>query len=86
MSHPPIAANQFLVYGRPGCGYCSAALQLLQRRGEDFIYVDIWKEGIDKSELAERFGGPVYTVPQILHGDIWVGGYSDLVPYLQKQE
>ena len=84
MSHPKINAEQFLVYGRPGCGYCSAAVRLLEAQGKDYLYVDIWKEGIDKAELAERFGGPVYTVPQILHGDTWVGGYSELVPYLQS--
>ena len=73
----------FRVYGRPGCSYCSGAVQLLQRQGLAFEYIDMWKTGLSKEELAAEIGRPVYTVPQILHGDRYVGGYSDLIPYLK---
>lgn len=77
---------EFLVYGRPGCGYCTAAVRLLQSKGLPVTYVDMAAEGISPAELAARLGRPVRTVPQILHGDVYVGGYTDLVPYLARLE
>lgn len=74
---------EFVVYGRPGCGYCTGAVQLLKQQGRSFDYIDIWSEGISKQQLAEKIGHPVYTVPQILHGERYIGGYTDLVPYLR---
>ena len=74
----------YTIYGRPGCGYCSGALSLLQRSGFAFEYIDVYEEGISKAELSEKIGRPVHTFPQILHGDTYVGGYTDLVPYLRS--
>lgn len=75
---------EFVVYGRPWCGYCSGALRLLDQMGLDYSYIDIREEGISKQELAEKINQPVHTVPQILHGDQYIGGYTDLVPYLRN--
>ena len=76
--------DAFTIYGRPGCGYCSGALSLLQRSGFTFEYIDVYEQGIGKPELSEKLGRPVHTFPQVLHGDIYVGGYTDLVPYLRS--
>lgn len=72
----------FTVYGRAWCGYCSGALRILDQMGLDYSYIDIREQGISKQELAQKLERPVYTVPQILHGDQYIGGYTDLVPYL----
>lgn len=79
-------ANSYIVYGRPWCGYCSAAVSLLKRAGLEFEYVDIREQGISKAELADKLGRPVFTVPQIVRGDRYIGGYTDLVPYLHSLE
>ena len=76
----------FTVYGRPGCGYCVAAAQLLKSKNLECEYIDMYAQGISPQELADKIGRPVRTVPQILHGDIYIGGYSDLVPYLKQLE
>ena len=79
--------SQFTVFGRPGCGFCSAAVSLLKSKNLPFEYIDIYQQGLSSPiELAETLGRPVRTVPQILHGDTYVGGYSELVPYLQSQD
>lgn len=75
---------EFTVYGRPWCGYCSGALSVLDQLGLEYSYIDIREQGISKAELAEKLERPVYTVPQILHGDLYIGGYRDLLPYLQS--
>ncbi|MCK9505474.1 MAG: glutaredoxin [Porticoccaceae bacterium] len=74
---------EFTVYGRPGCGYCVAATQLLKAKGYSYDYIDIYAEGISSVALANILGRPTRTVPQILHGNTYVGGYTDLVPYLK---
>ena len=75
--------DEFTVYGRPGCGYCSGAIRLLQQAEKAFEYIDIYEKGISKPELSKKINQPVYTVPQILHGDKYIGGYTELVPYLR---
>ncbi|PCH61992.1 MAG: glutaredoxin [SAR86 cluster bacterium] len=68
----------YTIYGRPGCGYCSMARQLLEINSLPFKYIDIWAEGISKQDLAEKIGQPVYTVPLILKGEEVIGGFSEL--------
>jgi glutaredoxin 1 len=60
-----------------------AAVQLLKSKNLPCTYVDMYAEGISPAELATRIGQPVRSVPQILHGDRYIGGYTDLVPYLK---
>ena len=74
----------FTVYGRPGCGYCHAAVNLLRMRGLEHRYVDMFATGMRHEQLQALTGRPVRTVPQILHGDRYVGGYSDLQGYLRE--
>ncbi len=74
--------QSFTIYGRLDCGYCAAAKRLLESRSEDFEWVDMVEEGMSKGELSEKIGQPVYTVPQILHGSTYVGGYTELTQYL----
>lgn len=76
--------SHFTVYGRPGCGYCVAATRLLESQGLAFEYIDIFQSGVNQSQLEQKVGQPVRTVPQILHGDNYVGGYRELVPYLKS--
>ena len=76
--------ENFTVYGRPGCGFCVRAQQLLTTRNLPFKYIDIYAEGISKADLGKTLGRTVQTVPQILHGQQYVGGCTDLETYLKK--
>ncbi len=76
----------FTIFGRPGCGYCVQAKQVLGNKGIAYRYVDIHAEGISPEALAETVGRPVRTVPQIFHGKNYVGGYHELNQYLKTME
>ncbi|MCY0964029.1 GrxA family glutaredoxin [Parathalassolituus penaei] len=65
------------IYGRDNCGYCRMARDLCERRGFEFRYIDMIAEGISKADLQSTLGRPVYTVPQILIGSEYIGGYTD---------
>lgn len=78
--------DSFTVFGRPGCGFCVRAIQLLEARGFPFKYVDIQEQGISKADLSKTVGKTVETVPQIFHGQQYVGGCTDLEAYLKTMD
>ncbi|AMO56434.1 glutaredoxin [Endozoicomonas montiporae] len=77
--------DRFTVFGRPGCGFCVRAKQVLEDRQLPFLYVDIHAEGISKDDLEKTVGKPVETVPQIFHGQRYIGGYTELEAYLKDE-
>ena len=74
--------GQYTIFGRDDCGYCVRAKQLLGKHSYEVNWVDIQKEGISKADLEKTIGKPVLTVPQIFHGQEYVGGYTELAEYL----
>ncbi len=74
----------FTIFGRPGCGYCIRAKQVLEMKKLPHKYVDMMKEGITPADLEATIGHPVRTVPQIFHGPAHIGGYTELERYLRE--
>lgn len=74
------------IYGRSSCGFCVRARQLCEVKGIPFTYVDMVEEGMSKEDIADRIGRPVYTVPQILVGQEYIGGSDEFVRYVSAQE
>lgn len=65
-----------IVYRTESCPYCVAAKQLLTQRGYDFEEIYLDRDPSRMAELKEQFGWR--TVPMIVVGDTFVGGYTDL--------
>ncbi len=65
------------IYTSPLCGYCHAAKRLLQRKGVEFVEVDLANELERREEMVQRSNGG-HTVPQIFIDDHHVGGCDDL--------
>ena len=78
--------KKFTVYGRPGCGYCYRAVGSLQSGGYEFEYIDIYKESLSKKDVSDRINQPVHTMPQVMHGEHYVGGCTELLRYLKTIE
>jgi len=68
-----------LVYGKKDCPFCAAAKDELDIRGIHYEYVSL--EEIGKT-AAEVTGRKVKTVPQIYIEGQYVGGYDELMEYL----
>ncbi|MGS2716964.1 GrxA family glutaredoxin [Eionea flava] len=75
--------SRFTIFGRPDCGYCVRAKQLLEMNEMDMRWIDIQAEGISKADLEKTIGKPVDTVPQIFHGKTHIGGYTELAEYMK---
>jgi glutaredoxin 3 len=65
------------IYTRPGCGYCSAAISLLQRKKVEFTHYNTATDPDLRQEMFDRTQ-PGATFPQIFIGGTHVGGCDDL--------
>ncbi|CAG9298431.1 GrxA family glutaredoxin [Celerinatantimonas diazotrophica] len=71
-----------VIFGRPGCPFCTRAKQLAEqltnRHGDfDYRYVDIHDEGITKADLSKSVGKEVKTVPQVFVDKQPIGGCTE---------
>lgn len=71
-----------VIYGRPGCSFCTQAVELSESKG---LNVDYQVVGVDiqKEELIEKVGRDVRTIPQIFINEgggffEYVGGFTEL--------
>ena len=71
----------YKVYGTKICLYCDKTENLLKTKDLPFekIYID---EDDDAKDYIVKQG--FKTVPQIWLDDNWIGGYDDLVRFLNK--
>lgn len=71
----------FLVYSTPDCPYCIRAKQLLESRHQTYEEINV----LESDEARELFvEWQVRTVPQIVHNNVHIGGYEDLVKYMEE--
>ena len=78
--------EQVTIYGRSSCGFCVRARDLCESRNIPYIWVDMIERGMSKQDIADQIGRPVYTVPQILVGSEYVGGFDDFYGYVRDHE
>ncbi len=72
------------IYTRQACGYCTAALRLLNAKGVRFEHIDATGDPTTRRWLAEVTGQA--TVPQIFINGRSVGGYTDIRALDQRGE
>jgi glutaredoxin 3 len=65
------------IYTRPGCGYCSAAKSLLNRKKATFTEYDAGKDMSVRQKMYDRVGAGA-TFPQIWIDETHVGGCDEL--------
>lgn len=70
-----------IVYGKQNCPFCQMAKDELTLRGVPFDYIDLAEVG---KTAAEVTGRKVKTVPQIYISGKYVGGYEELMAFLDK--
>jgi ribonucleoside-diphosphate reductase alpha chain len=69
-----------IVYSKKNCPFCSMAMEELKLRGIPYDKVDLADIG---KTAAEVTGRKVKTVPQIYIGGKYIGGYEELMEYLE---
>ena len=71
----------YKVYGTRICLYCDKAENLLKTEELPFEKIYIDEDDNAKDYIVEQ---GFKTVPQIWLDDKWIGGYDDLVKFLNK--
>ena len=75
--------NRTIIYGKKDCPFCAMAKEELKLRGMTYDYVDLQEIGKTAREVTGR--RDVKTVPQIYIEGEYVGGYDELMVYLDAQ-
>lgn len=80
--------NKYIIYSKPSCGYCLQAKQLLEMEQLPFEYKNLGTH-YDLDELM-KLAPNAKSFPQIFVVDEngnkdLIGGFSDLVEYLNQQ-
>ena len=66
-----------VLYTKPGCPYCHAAIALLDRKGQAYTEIVASNDPARKAEMVEKAGGRA-TFPQIFIDGKHIGGSDDL--------
>jgi glutaredoxin len=70
-----------LIYGKDGCSYCVKAKLLCEAQGLAYEYLTM---GVDYTrELLFETFPMVKTVPQIVVNGTKIGGYTELLKYIE---
>ena len=72
----------FEVYGRNNCVWCDRAKALLDEKSLPYRYYNIEEDENDLIDFKILFPGKK-TVPQIMTGSLYIGGYEDLNNWLK---
>ena len=72
----PTDAPRVVIYTQVFCGYCAAALALLEKKGVEFEKIDVTLKADLRREMMDRSGRQ--TVPQIFVNEEHIGGYDDM--------
>lgn len=78
--------EQVTIYGRSSCGFCVRARSLCESRNMPYTWVDMIEHDMTKADIADKIDRPVHTVPQILVGDRYIGGFDQFAAYVREQE
>ena len=70
------------IYGKPNCPFCEKAVHLCESRRLEYVYSSLDKD-YTREQLLEWFPG-ARTVPQIKVDGTKIGGYTELVNYIEE--
>ena len=70
------------IYGKPQCPYCDMAKSLCERMELKYEYKSLGAD-YTREELLETFPN-ARTVPQIIVNGTKIGGYTELVNYIEE--
>ncbi|MBT4153741.1 MAG: glutaredoxin [Candidatus Magasanikbacteria bacterium] len=72
------------IYTKQSCPYCVHAKELLQSIGAEYEEIDVLQHPEKRAEAAEKYNW--MSVPMILIGEEFIGGYDDMAALHQKGE
>lgn len=75
----------FTIYGRSYCSFCKKAVQLVKRKQFNYNYINL-----DNNEIKKVHGKNVpssfKTIPIIFKNNTFIGGYTELLNYIERKK
>ena len=71
------------IYGKANCGFCTKAKTFAENRSLKYEYKDVGRAQNLLAELMDRAPVAVKSVPQIFIGKEYIGGYKELLQYVE---
>tara|TARA_Y100001951_G_C11067927_1_gene144458 strand:- start:91 stop:321 length:231 start_codon:yes stop_codon:yes gene_type:complete len=75
----------FEVYGTSNCVYCDLAKKLLTVYDKEYAFIDVAEDEDITAAFFNKFPN-VNQVPQIMEDDKYIGGYNELMTWLNHTE
>ena len=75
--------SKYTIYSKHSCGYCSQAKDLLEQNNLDFEYLQLGTHY--NLDVLMTLAPNAKSFPQIFKDGVLVGGYNDLIEYLNQQ-
>jgi len=75
--------NEIIIYTKDWCGYCRAAVQLLQQLGKPYREIDVTTDAVLYQQMLQLADGRT-SVPQIFINGAGIGGYTDLLQLIRS--
>lgn len=70
------------IYGGTFCKPCNDSKKLLESKGIDYLFYDIFDEPDKLTEIASILGHNPKTIPAIVVNGKFIGGFEDLIKLL----
>jgi len=70
------------VFSKVGCPYCVNAKRVLNSKNIPFEEIMFDGVTVTKDSISKEVGRSISTLPQILIDGVYVGGYNELVVFL----
>lgn len=70
------------IFSKVGCPYCVNAKRVLNSKNITFEEIMFDGVSVTKDSISKEVGRSISTLPQILIDGVYVGGYSELVTFL----
>ena len=81
--------QEYVLYGWKGCPFCKKAEDLLIEHNKSYIKIDVDDAFASRDEFFKHVStlnhGYSRTVPQIFAGGRFVGGYTALATYIERE-
>ena len=74
---------QFTIYSKDGCPYCNQIKQVMDMKNFDHVVYTLG-DHFTREQFYSQFGNGS-TFPQVVMGEVNLGGCTDTVKYLREQ-
>ena len=76
--------NNFTVYSKPGCPYCTKIKRVLELTNQNYVEY-VLNEHFNREEFHNQFGD-LATFPQVVLNENNLGGCADTIKYLKETD